>query len=291
MVAPVLDARRRELFAAAYRSAPDGGLEELIGPSALAPAELAGLLVRPRRGGLARRRGGRGGRGGSRGARAPAPPPRRGGQPHPGRRPRAPRRARARDCRRGRCTRACPTPRSTGSQPRARPRTGPGEDGAGQAGRRAAGRQDPRDAPARRPPGRRDRERDLLDALDAGDVHVRARPPRHPRPGRRPRRRRPRLRHGLALRRRLAHPQPRACARRSAAGASAARMLDELFVRAAKKAHLGFTLEVRVSNERGHPPLPAQGLPRARDPPGVLLGQRRGRDHHVARRGPGRSRR
>ena len=44
VVAPLLDARRRELFAAAYRSAPDGGLEELIGPSALAPAELAGLL-------------------------------------------------------------------------------------------------------------------------------------------------------------------------------------------------------------------------------------------------------
>jgi tRNA threonylcarbamoyladenosine biosynthesis protein TsaB len=44
VVAPVLDARRRELFAAAYRSRPGGDLEELIEPSALAPAELARLL-------------------------------------------------------------------------------------------------------------------------------------------------------------------------------------------------------------------------------------------------------
>jgi tRNA threonylcarbamoyladenosine biosynthesis protein TsaB len=44
VVAPVLDARRRELFAAAYRALPDGGLEELLEPSALAPAELARLL-------------------------------------------------------------------------------------------------------------------------------------------------------------------------------------------------------------------------------------------------------
>jgi tRNA threonylcarbamoyladenosine biosynthesis protein TsaB len=41
VVVPVLDARRRELFAAAYRSAPDGDLEELLGPAALAPADLA----------------------------------------------------------------------------------------------------------------------------------------------------------------------------------------------------------------------------------------------------------
>jgi tRNA threonylcarbamoyladenosine biosynthesis protein TsaB len=44
VVAPVLDARRRELFAAAYRSRPGGDLDELIEPSALAPAELARLL-------------------------------------------------------------------------------------------------------------------------------------------------------------------------------------------------------------------------------------------------------
>ncbi len=44
VVAPVLDARRRELFAAAYRTGPDGGLEELVPPSALAPADLAEIL-------------------------------------------------------------------------------------------------------------------------------------------------------------------------------------------------------------------------------------------------------
>ena len=44
VVAPVLDARRRELFAAAYRSRPGGDLEELIEPSALPAAELAALL-------------------------------------------------------------------------------------------------------------------------------------------------------------------------------------------------------------------------------------------------------
>jgi tRNA threonylcarbamoyladenosine biosynthesis protein TsaB len=45
VVAPVLDARRRELFAAAYRAAPDGGLQELLGPSALAAADLARILA------------------------------------------------------------------------------------------------------------------------------------------------------------------------------------------------------------------------------------------------------
>jgi tRNA threonylcarbamoyladenosine biosynthesis protein TsaB len=44
VVAPVLDARRRELFAAAYRPTPGGGLAELLPPSALAPAELARIL-------------------------------------------------------------------------------------------------------------------------------------------------------------------------------------------------------------------------------------------------------
>jgi tRNA threonylcarbamoyladenosine biosynthesis protein TsaB len=44
VVAPVLDARRRELFAAAYRTAPGGDLEELLGPSALPAGDLAGIL-------------------------------------------------------------------------------------------------------------------------------------------------------------------------------------------------------------------------------------------------------
>jgi tRNA threonylcarbamoyladenosine biosynthesis protein TsaB len=44
VVAPVLDARRRELFAAAYRAAPDGGLEELLAPAALTAADLRAAL-------------------------------------------------------------------------------------------------------------------------------------------------------------------------------------------------------------------------------------------------------
>ena len=44
VLVPVLDARRRELFAAAYRSRLGDGLEELLGPSALPPAELARIL-------------------------------------------------------------------------------------------------------------------------------------------------------------------------------------------------------------------------------------------------------
>lgn len=44
-VAPVLDARRRELFAAAYRVLPDGDLNELISPAALAPEALAAALA------------------------------------------------------------------------------------------------------------------------------------------------------------------------------------------------------------------------------------------------------
>ncbi len=44
VVAPVLDARRRELFTAAYRATPDGGLEELLAPAALAPADLRAAL-------------------------------------------------------------------------------------------------------------------------------------------------------------------------------------------------------------------------------------------------------
>ena len=45
IVAPVLDARRRELFAAAYRAGPEGRLDELVSPAALAPAELARILA------------------------------------------------------------------------------------------------------------------------------------------------------------------------------------------------------------------------------------------------------
>lgn len=43
LVVPVLDARRRELFAAAYRTGP-GGLAEVLGPRAVAPADLAAVL-------------------------------------------------------------------------------------------------------------------------------------------------------------------------------------------------------------------------------------------------------
>ena len=45
VVAPVLDARRRELFAAAYATRPGGGLEELLAPAALAPADLRAELA------------------------------------------------------------------------------------------------------------------------------------------------------------------------------------------------------------------------------------------------------
>lgn len=45
VVAPVLDARRRELFAAAYRVLPEGDLSELIAPAALAPGALAAALA------------------------------------------------------------------------------------------------------------------------------------------------------------------------------------------------------------------------------------------------------
>jgi tRNA threonylcarbamoyladenosine biosynthesis protein TsaB len=45
VVAPVLDARRRELFAAVYRTGPEGALAELMAPSALSPEALAGALA------------------------------------------------------------------------------------------------------------------------------------------------------------------------------------------------------------------------------------------------------
>jgi tRNA threonylcarbamoyladenosine biosynthesis protein TsaB len=44
LVVPVLDARRRELFAAVYRAPGDGRLEELAAPQAIAPAGLAAKL-------------------------------------------------------------------------------------------------------------------------------------------------------------------------------------------------------------------------------------------------------
>ena len=96
VVAPVLDARRRELFAAVYRSAPGGGLEELLGPSAHPPAELAGLLS-----GLGEEvwLAGEGVEAGGADLEGPGLrriPAGRGGQPHPGRGPRAPRRRRGR---------------------------------------------------------------------------------------------------------------------------------------------------------------------------------------------------
>ncbi|WP_217915881.1 tRNA (adenosine(37)-N6)-threonylcarbamoyltransferase complex dimerization subunit type 1 TsaB [Miltoncostaea marina] len=45
LVAPVLDARRRELFAAVYRPR-GGGLDELAPPQAIAPGDLSALLER-----------------------------------------------------------------------------------------------------------------------------------------------------------------------------------------------------------------------------------------------------
>jgi tRNA threonylcarbamoyladenosine biosynthesis protein TsaB len=45
VVVPVIDARRREVFAAAYRAHRDGGLEELMAPAALSPAALAAALA------------------------------------------------------------------------------------------------------------------------------------------------------------------------------------------------------------------------------------------------------
>ena len=65
------------------------------------------------------------------------------------------------------------------------------------------------------------------------------------------------------------------------------RMLDELFARAGgqvpPRVHAG---GARIERP-GDPPLPPQGVPRARRAPRLLLRQRRGRDHHVARRRTG----
>lgn len=44
VVVPVLDARRRELFAAVHRSDGAGGLAELVPPRAIAPADLVAVL-------------------------------------------------------------------------------------------------------------------------------------------------------------------------------------------------------------------------------------------------------
>ena len=45
LLAPVLDARRREVFGACYRPLGEGALEELIPPTAIAPAALAAALA------------------------------------------------------------------------------------------------------------------------------------------------------------------------------------------------------------------------------------------------------
>lgn len=46
LVAPVIDARRGEVFAAAYRVGADSALEEVLAPAALRPAALASRLSR-----------------------------------------------------------------------------------------------------------------------------------------------------------------------------------------------------------------------------------------------------
>lgn len=45
LVAPCVDARRREVFTAIYRAVPGDGLQELLAPVALAPADLAARLA------------------------------------------------------------------------------------------------------------------------------------------------------------------------------------------------------------------------------------------------------
>jgi tRNA threonylcarbamoyladenosine biosynthesis protein TsaB len=45
VVAPVLDAKRREVFGAVYRPGPEGALEEILPPAARNPAELAADLA------------------------------------------------------------------------------------------------------------------------------------------------------------------------------------------------------------------------------------------------------
>ena len=58
-------------------------------------------------------------------------------------------------------------------------------------------------------------------------------------------------------------------------------LLERLFEQADKPSEQ-YTLEVRTSNDVGHPPLRALRLPRRRAPPGVLPRQPRGRADHVA---------
>lgn len=45
LAAPVIDARRRELFCAAYRRTPGGGIEELLAPAARSPEAAATALA------------------------------------------------------------------------------------------------------------------------------------------------------------------------------------------------------------------------------------------------------
>ncbi len=197
----------------------------------------------------------------------------------------------ARACRRGRSTPACPTPRSTASRPPARPPRSRREDGTGQARRRPAGDQGPRDAaratsprwsrsrtrPRRRPgrgrcscPSSAAPARSTSSPTAAGDVLAYVMVSRYAD-----------VWHILNL-----------CVRESQRGQGlGARMLDELFVRAGKQGPPGLHPRGPRVQRRGHPALPPQGLPRARRAPRLLLGQRRGRDHHVARRRAGRGRR
>lgn len=45
LVAPVIDARRREIFGALYRSTGDGGLDELVAPGAFVPQDFATAVI------------------------------------------------------------------------------------------------------------------------------------------------------------------------------------------------------------------------------------------------------
>lgn len=50
LVAPVIDARRREVFAALYRTGPGADVEEMIAPGAMAPPDFIRTLLRVSRG-------------------------------------------------------------------------------------------------------------------------------------------------------------------------------------------------------------------------------------------------
>ena len=142
----------------------------------------------------------------------------------------------------------------------------------------------PPDAQPRRAPGGGDRGGELQHAVDAGDVPVRARPPRHDRPGRRPRRATCSV--TSWCRATPTSGTSSTCASASPRGGQGigARLLEELFERAAANAQPGLHARGACVKRDGDPPLSSQGVPGARHPAGLLLRQRRGRDHHVARR-------